>query len=218
MPFQKKTNFNFPLDGIKSFIIARGLEEFTRALEKDFFAKGSVQCHYDIEKQRADLVVELYCNFGLTESLHHYNNENWGGFTQNMDGSDDLCSFDKTFQNLNEINSDAVDIAEMSLHFKDTSIIITRIYDGSIPEQLGDIIFKMSEHFVYFTKGLTEMPYEIFVPVFEDAPQLSDRSNKTRPSYFNHWGLYFDDEINHDAMVYNLETKKLFKEDFFLLD
>ncbi|WP_190808969.1 hypothetical protein [Flagellimonas sp. S3867] len=218
MPFQKKSDFNLPLDGIKSFILARGLEEFTRALEKDFFAEANVQCQYNIKKFRADLIVELRCNYRLAESLHYYNKGNWGGFVKNDGTNLPKTPFSESYQNLYALNKGAVDIAEISLHFTDTTLVVARIYEQSIPEQLGAIIFKISENFVCLTKGLTEMPYEIFVPVFEDAPQPCIEKENTEMSYYDHWGLYFDDNVNHDAMVYNLETKKLFKEDFFLLD
>ncbi|WP_420322785.1 hypothetical protein [Flagellimonas sp.] len=218
MPFQKKSDYNFPLDGIKSFILARGLEEFKRALEKDFFAEATVRCRYNIQKFRADLIVELRCNYALAESLHYYNKGNWGGFVKNNGVNLPITPFGESYEKLYALNKGAVDIAEITLHFSDTSVIVTRIYDQSIPEQLGAIIFKISEDFVYLTKGLTEMPYEMFVPVFEEAPLPVMEKKDTDISYYNHWGLYFDDEVNHDAMVYNLKTKKLFKEDFFLLD
>ncbi|WP_298790211.1 hypothetical protein [uncultured Allomuricauda sp.] len=218
MPFQKKSDFNFPLDGIKSFILARGLEEFTSALEKVFFAKASVQCRYNTKQFRADLYVELRCNYGLTEGLHYCNTGNWGGFAQNDSGETALTPFDSSYQNLYDLNKGAIDIAEISLHFNDTSLIVTRIYAQSIPEQLGAIIFKVSENFVYLTKGLTEMPYEIFVPVFEDVPEPSTEKENVDLNYYHHWGLYFDDEVNHNAMVYDLKRKKLYNEDFFLLE
>ncbi|WP_420602018.1 hypothetical protein [Flagellimonas sp.] len=91
--------------------------------------------------------------------------------------------------------------------FKDTSLIITRIYDHSIPAQLEDIISKASEHFVYFTKGLTEMPYEIFVPVFEDNTQNTTEISKNQSTYFDYWGLYFDDEVQHDVNGIHLKNK-----------
>ncbi len=217
MPFQKKSDYKFPLDGISSFIIARGLEEFTRSLEKDFFAKVSIQCVYLTEKHRADLTVELQCNFALTEGMHYFNSESWSGVEQTMEESEST-PFYTAYKTLSLLNKGAVDIAEISLHFNDTSIIINRIYDQSIPEQLGNILDRLSEHFVYFTKGLTEMPYEIFVPVFEDIPPQLPESKQEKPSYFDYWGLYFDDGNNHDAKVYNLKTKKLLNEDLFLLD
>ena len=52
-------------------------------------------------------------------------------------------------------------------------------------------------------KGLTEMPYEIFVPVFEQPMdinpyEMSLTINKVNNSYFNYWGLYFDSQVSED--------------------
>ncbi len=218
MPIQRREDQNFPLDGIKTFVAADGLDDFIKALERDFFANVEMQCRYHTDNEKTDLILNLHCNYGLTESLHHFNNGNWGGFICGPDKANTICSFDAAFQKLSDANNNIVDIAEASIHFKDTSIIVTRIYDYSIPEQLGEIIVKTSEHFVYITKGLTEMPYEIFVPVFEQHPQNVCTSKKRQKCYFDFWGLYFENDAHHDVMVYALETKKLQKEDFFLLD
>lgn len=188
-----------------------------KILERDFFAEIVAQCRYDVEKERTDLILDIHCNFGLTESLHHFNTGNWGGIFP-LNETYTTSSFDEGFQELCAKNNNALDIAELSLHFKDTSIIVSRIQDYSIPEELGSIVTKLSEHFVYFTKGLTEMPYEIFVPVFEDREQHSLEAEGQRTQYYEYWALYFEDEINHDVMVYDLKTRELSKEDFFLLD
>ncbi len=217
MPFQKRTNPNFPLDGIQTFVTADGLDEFIKILEKDFFAEVNVKCRYHTGKRKTELILDLYCNFGLTESLHHFNNGNWGGFVCNSDDQKITSSFDAAFETLSFKNNSSIDVAELSLHFRDTSIVITRIRDYSITEQLGNIVNMLSEHFVYFTKGLTEMPYEIFVPVFEENSQ-SPANQDTEYSYFDHWGLYFEDDAEHNVMVYTLESKQLRKEAFFLLD
>ena len=215
MPYQKRSNLIFPLTGIRTFVAAEGLDEFIRVLEKDFFAELTVKCQYERENERTELILDVSCNFGLTEGLHHFNTGNWGGFSCDQSGK---SSFDTAFEQLSDLNNGNIDIAEMSIHFKDTSVIVTRIQDYSIPEQLGDIIGKASEHFVYFTKGLTEMPYEIFVSVFEDNPKKGSLLLNGKQSYFDHWGLYFEDDPQHDVMVYSLESKTMKKEDFFLLD
>ena len=124
----------------------------------------------------------------------------------------------QAFQQLCLANNEAIDISELSLHFRDTTIVISRVQDYSIPEELRSIILKMSEHFVYITKGLTEMPYEVFVPVFEDKSQNITKFSGARRNYYEHWGLYFEDDVNHDVMVYSLNSKELQKENFFLLD
>lgn len=218
MPFQKKVNSNFPLDGLKASVSTDGLDDFIKVLEKDFYAEVKVQCHYHTSNDKTDLILNLYCNFGLTESLHHFNKGNWGGFSCDVKGEKRIASFDAAFQKLSNDNNNAIDISELSLHFRDTSIVVSRISDYSIPEQLAAIIFKTSAHFVYLTKGLTEMPYEIFVPVFEDHTRSVLELEKSKKGYFDYWGLYFDDDLQHDVIVYNLKTKQLRKEDFFLLD
>lgn len=215
MSFEKKANTNFPLNGFNSFVILEGLDDFIKTLEKDFFAKVKVHWNYHPDNEKTDLILELFCNYGLTESLHHFNTEDWGGFKINEGDYKKLSSFNGAFQKLCGDNISTIDIAEASFHFKDTSIIVTRINDYSVPEQLGEVIFKISEHFVHFTKGLTEMPYEIFVPIFEDPTQ---NIFEMEQNYFDYWGIYFEDDAQHNAMVYNLRTKQLSKEDFFLLE
>ncbi len=217
MSLKKKRESHFPLNDIKTFVTCQGLDEFLKVLERDFFSEIGAQCRYDVKKERTDLILDIHCNFGLTESLHHFNNGNWGGISA-KESLNSNSRFDEAFQKLCVANNHAIDIAELSIHFRDTSVIISQIQDYSIPEELGSIIFKMSEHFVYFTKGLTEMPYEIFVPVFEDTDQHALEAEGHRGQYYDYWGLYFSDEVNHDVLIYELETKELQKEDFFLLD
>ncbi len=214
---KKKREFLFPLSNITTFVTCDGLDDFIKVLERDFFAEVIAQCRYDLIKERTDVILDIHCNFGLTESLHQFNNGNWGGSSQ-KETSYNLYQFDDAFQRLCAANDHTIDIAELSIHFKDTSIIISRIQDYSIPEDLGTIINKISEHFVYFTKGLTEMPYEIFVPVFEDTDQGVLKAEGNREQYFDFWGLYFANETEHNVLVYDLETKELQQEDFFLLD
>ena len=213
----KKRGSHFPISGIKTFVTCEGIEAFLNVLEREFFAEIYAECRYDVNKERTDLILDIYCNFGLTESLHHFNNGSWGGMSISKD-SHCPSRFDEAFQKLFTDNNHAIDIAELSLHFKDTSIIVSRIQDYSIPEELGSIIYTLSENFVYFTKGLTEMPYEIFVPVFEDIDQHALEAEGQRGQYYDFWGLYFNDEINHDVLIYDLKSKTLKKEDFFLLD
>nr|WP_298999069.1 hypothetical protein [uncultured Allomuricauda sp.] len=215
---RKKRNSHFPLNDITTFVTCNGLEVFLKVLERDFFAEISAQCRYNLRKQRIDIVLDIYCNFGLTESLHHFNNGNWGGISPQNEGYNIPSKFDENFQKLCADNNHDLDIAELSIHFKDTSVIVNRIQDYSIPEELAGIISKLSENFVYFTKGLTEMPYEIFVPVFEDTDQGAISAEGHRNQYYDYWGLYFDDQINHDVMIYEVKNRELTKEDFFLLD
>ena len=107
----------------------------------------------------------------------------------------------------------------IAFHFKDTSIIVARLSKNSIPDHASKILTAICEHFVYLTKGLTEMPYEIFVPVFEDVSVPENPSEINSPcGYFDYWGLYFDHGPKHEALIYALNKKKFFEDSIFLFE
>ena len=217
MSVPNKTNPYF-FSGVAPYHdIAVGLEDFVKIVSRDFFAETKLLFRYSEERQKMELILDICCNFGLTVGLHHFNNENWGGFQRKEDRIV-KSSFLNAFQNLNERNNETLELVEVSLNFIDTSIIVTQLYAQSIPELLGQIISKISEHFVYFTKGLTAMPYEIFVPVFEDTLPDLPGADKQQNSYFDYWGLYFEEGPKHLVMVYSLKNKQFCKEDLFLLE
>ena len=128
----------------------------------------------------------------------------------------------KALETLNQESTYPTDILELSLHFEDTSIIISRLFKHSITEQASDILTAVGKHFVYFTKGLTEMPYEIFVPVFEDTATVgtsgSTQEEDSPINYFDYWGLYFDRGDGQEAYIYSLHQKKLYEESIFLFE
>ncbi|SRR5690606_15821482 len=216
MSLPRKNN-NQQHGGAKIFEAANGLDEFIKTLEKDFFAEAKIHFTYDRKSKKTDLVLDLSFNFGITESLHFFTNGTWGGMTFSDAEQKVSSTFGKAFGELNAMNNFSLDIAETSFHFKDTSIIVSRIHDHSIPQEIGNILLKASEHFVYYTKGLTEMPYEIFVPVFEDSTPNTLGPKKGKSGYFDYWGLYFEEEA-HQVMIYSLAKKKLYEVDLFLYE
>src|SRR5690606_15091660 len=133
----------------------------------DFFTEAKINFNYDERSKKSDIVLDLNFNFGIAESMKFFKAGSWGGLVFPDPVQKVSSSFEKAFMELNSLNNNALDIYEISLHFKDTSIVISRLYAHSIPKEIGNILLKASEHFVYYTKGLTQMPYEIFVPVFE---------------------------------------------------
>lgn len=218
MSFPKKSNSNWIHGGGKIFEAANGLDTFLKTLEKDFFASVKVKCKFNNVENRADLILDLYLNFGIVDCLRHFNQGNWGDPSFSKESSENITvSLTHALEHLNAQNSHNIDIQEMSFHFKETSIVITRLYHQSIPEQIGNILYKLGGHFVYFTKGLTEMPYEIFVPVFEDRV-FGKVPEQKQANYFDYWGLYFDDPQQHKVMIYSLEKRKLEEEDLFLFE
>lgn len=220
MSSSNKSN-KYRYNGPKTYEATDGLDDFLKVLEKYFFATAKVQCKHDSKENSTDLVINLYHNFGIAECLRHFNNGDWGGYNFAEESRSNISeSLSKALKTLNEKSAYPTDISELSLHFKDTSIIVAKLYANSIPDQAGKILTAIGKHFVYFTKGLTEMPYEIFVPVFEDT---SIRRNtplmNTETSYFNYWGLYFDQgEDEHEALIYSLHRKKFYEENIFLFE
>lgn len=214
-----ENNPNFHFSGAKIFEAVNGVDEFIKILEREFFAEAKIQCRFNSAQNKADLILDLKFNFGLTETLRHFNEGNWGRYSYPTESQVHLSScFTKALESMNAQNGHTLDIVEASLHYTDTSIVISRTNDFSIPEQIGTILSKISEHFVYFTKGLTEMPYEVFVPVYEGKAHNVFEPNKSQSSYFDFWGLYFEDTIHHKVMIYSLNDKQLCHEDLFLLE
>ncbi|MGB6153678.1 MAG: hypothetical protein WBG48_16975, partial [Pricia sp.] len=161
--------------------------------------------------------LELNCNLSLIEMLFHFNKGNWGNFKQGK------LTFLKLLRQLQLENEIPLDIEEFTLFLKDTTIVINKIYNESIPDQLQDIFSKIGEHYVHLSKGLTETPYEIYIPVFEECSHANDilirnieAGNQTEQDYYNYWGLYCDSE--EDAVIYDLKNSRIEQGDLFMLN
>lgn len=203
----------------ESLLEINGLRLFKKRLEKYFFAEVTIKLDTDIKNPNYHLIIDMKCNFGITESLFHLNSGNWGGFCQNS-SKFEYSGFEFAVSNLQSKNNARIIIEEISIHFKDTSLFITKIPNQDISDQFCDILTAISENFVHFTKGLIEMPYEIFIPIFEETIVNKPLSAKSMlgSSYFDHWGLYFHSDINQDSSIYDLKCKSIINGDFFILD
>lgn len=205
MPLDNDNFNNFSRVGFNKNLEIDGLDRFTKNLEKHFFSEVTVR-NCSASTDSINLVVELDCNFGLLEALHHFENDTWGNFKSQEN------SFAGAFDQLKECNALPIEVEEFSLFLQDTSIIVNRIYNQSISQQLENILTKINEHYIHFTKGLTEIPFEIYIPVFEDQMEnehtlLKDikSGNNNEQDYFSFWGLYYYSE--DDAVVYDLKNQ-----------
>jgi len=219
MAFRNKFNNKYNHLGPKVFEATEGLDDFIKNLERIFFATAKLKCKQDIVNSRLDLVVELQFNFSISDCLHYFYEKDGNGYSISDESSYNISlAVTEALKKLNEKSTYPADILETSLHFTDTSIIISRIQPNSIPEHLGEIFKTIGQHFICFTKGLTEMPYEIFVPVFEDNC-IHNKKCEIDTSYYDYWGLYFDKgEAEHEALIYSLDRKKFYKESIFLFE
>ncbi|MGB5821594.1 MAG: hypothetical protein WBG90_19085 [Saonia sp.] len=198
-----------------------GLDTFKKTLERDFFSEVNIR-NQSSEETSNGLIIELDCNFRLLEILYHLKSGTWGNSIKKSSSTEKSC-FSKLLLQLRELNKTHVDVEEFSLILNDTSVIINKIYEQSIPEQLESIFTKVAEHFVYFTKELTEIPFEIYVPVFEESLLKSDTAllniqtgNNSEKDYFGYWGLYFDSE--EDAVIYDLADRSIVYGDLYTLN
>lgn len=193
-----------------------GLDSFKCNLEKYFFSEVIVRDN-STDSASAKLVLELNCNFQLKQMLYHLNLGTWGNFESKE------LSFSKLLFNLRERNDLNIEIEEFSIYLKDTSIVIYKIYEESIPEELESILLSVSENYVHFTKGLSEIPYEIYVPVFEESLLEKDTTlmniksgNNNAEDYFKYWGLYFYSE--DDVLIYDLKNTAIVLGDLQMLN
>ena len=181
-----------------------------RALERDFISNVSIEQHCNAVGH-IDLIIHIDCNFRLTESLFFLKNGNWGNFQKNVTQfGNQQSSFQAAFEQL-RLDCDAqVELKELSIHFQDTSIIISQLPNAPIEESLYGILKTVHENYVIISDGLSKKPYEIFIPVHEhiDENSYSEvESNKTT-NYLKFWGLYFDLQDNEDQ-IFDVKNKEV---------
>ena len=199
----------------------RGLKEFKNRLERDFFAEVQVRNRI-ANNDQVNLIIDLNCNFELKENIQFFKNNNWDNSHKECCGID-ISNLSKALSDLKLQNRLEIDIEEFSLFLLDTSIIIKKIYKESIPQQLGELLCTITEHYRYITKNLTETPYEIYIPVFEEDLQENhiriariEQAHNDKKDYFGYWGLYFDSE--EDAAIYDLPKKRIITGELHMLN
>lgn len=181
-----------------------GLNVYLKSLEKHYFSEVSLRS-YTSTDGCLEMAIDMRCNLKLQELLGFHYKGRWGSngsLTSPLKSSFDLLTKQNDLQ---------LDIEELTFFLNDTNIIIKKIYNQSIPELLDEVIYEIANHYIYVTKGLTEKPYEIFIPVFEDniTESIPDINNcgigihqKTPKSYFEFWGVYLESE--EDALIYDV--------------
>lgn len=198
-----------------------GLKTFKKQLEKCFFSNTSVRnCSSD--KNFVSLIIEMNSNFDLSEALYFLEKTEMGGaIGKNTDKK--ISVFSQAFTKLKNSNSLSIDIEEFVIFFKNSSIFIKKIYQYSIPDQLKNISKLVIDHYEYYTKQFSEVPFEIHIPLFEvDYSKNSSKilniisSKNTASEYYKYWGLYFDS--NDDDLTYDLENLSIIDGDLYLLD
>ncbi|MFS4468185.1 hypothetical protein [Maribacter sp. 2210JD10-5] len=181
-----------------------GITGFLRYLEQYYFSEAYINDYVE-KKESIDLAIDIKCPIDLVEMLAHFNKERWGH------NGESISPLEYALNELTNQNDIFFDIEELTLLLNDTSIVIKRIYKSSIVKQLNNILVEIANHYIFVTKGLTERPFEIFLPVFENRIIKENDSiypkqattNHSKCSYFNYWGIYL--ESQDDALIYDVK-------------
>ena len=199
----------------------RGLSAFRQQLEKDYFAEVQVR-NRRTDSQHINLIIEIDCNFSLEEVVYLIDHKQWGIHSDHLKHKSGT-SFSEALSDLSQLNNLEIDIEEFSIFLKDTSVIIKKIYDRSIPDQLSELFNSLVEHYITLTKNCSEAPYELYIPVFEEDLFENDlkiaaieQGNNDKKDYFGFWGLYFDSE--EDAVIYDLNKRRIFTGELYMLN
>ena len=199
-----------------------GLAKFITDLERKYFSRVTVR---DIKPDvnHNNLVIELDCPLRLVELVYQIKAGCCSFDTSNVKTGQCSSPLEKAYFELCLKNESEIEIEEFSIFLSDCSIIIKKIYHQSIAEQLVNIFEAFSEHLEFLTNNLTEVPFEIYVPVFEEDLLENDakianveQNNNERKDYFSYWGLYF--EGDEEAVIYELPKKRIINGDLYMLN
>ncbi|MBU2996059.1 hypothetical protein KO500_06420 [Cellulophaga baltica] len=186
-----------------------GLEAFKLKIEKDFYCNVAV---LNNDEDSENLIIETKFNFDIAFGLSLLADQKIGKL--NLSSQKENYLFFEAFEKVRNTNSKSIDIDELNLVFTDCTIIINKIFENSIAIQLQELIVKLNENILFFTRGFNKMPLEIHVPVFEekifqeDCNLLSLGLNKENiGEYYTFWALYFEDQIEAD--IYDFKNKQI---------
>ncbi|WP_394748582.1 hypothetical protein [Spongiimicrobium salis] len=199
-----------------------GLDNFRKNLEKDFFSEVSIYNCSNTEGE-TNLSIEMNCNLDLLETLFSYENGMWGDISAQKQNDKWISSFSRSLEQLKELNDTPIDIEEFSIFLNDSTLIINKIYHQSISNELENILMELSKHLAYYTNGLSNIPHEIYIPVFEEnlsedgtTPLKIDTDNHLKKDYFGYWGIYLNPE--EEAVIYDLANKCIIPGELFMLN
>jgi|GEM_PF-3606614 len=190
------------------------LDIFRNELERAYFSKVLLRIT-EHSKETIEIGIEIQSNFWLSESIHYYNNHNWLK-EKNNHSIFKLQQLYNSYTKLRRNSPISIDISEFSLYLLDTSLIISKIANNSIVNQIENILSSLVtniDNLVAASPSL-ELPTEIHLPLFYENKE--SLTNILEKSYFRLWGLYYESE--EDPVIYDINTNTIFKRDLFLVN
>lgn len=186
--------------------------EFEKNLEQLFAVETKVVI-YPSDDNIVQLAIEIDSNFSLSEMISLFKMPFDYKFRK-ANLSKIILLFQTAVHKLNHSLVSTIDIEEISVYFKNTSITILAIHRNSILEELEYIVHSVINHYEHYSTIMGQVPNEIHIPVLEDTTtkELLNQNNPAKPvsfksPYARYWGLYFD-SIN-TPLIYNLERTNI---------
>jgi len=199
-----------------------GLAKFRKTLEREYFSRVTVR-NCSTNNDFINLVVEIVCPYNLSEMDQHLKAGSLAKTRNDPFTGLPISPLDSALFELQLLNDQSIDVEEFSIFLEDCSIVIKRIYQQSIQEQLASIFSALAAHLNTITENFRKVPFEIYIPVFEEdlyenESQLAkiERTNNDIKDYFQYWGLYFDHQ--EEATIYDLSCKQIFSGELYMLD
>ena len=154
-------NFN-PSDGIRFANdlpkhTIQQLETFRAEIEKCYFSKVLIRV-MSYNNSTIEIGIEFQSNFSLSESITHFNDCNW---LNSKEANISILAFEKfnnALQSLKENSNFYIDIAELSIYLKETSVTIGKVYENSISENYESIINLLIKRMKNFIEKKLEVP------------------------------------------------------------
>ncbi|WP_165750273.1 hypothetical protein [Cellulophaga sp. Z1A5H] len=189
-----------------------GLDAFMLKIEKDFFCNVSIVSE-DTSVTKNDLVLDINFNFNIKQGLSILAEGKLEGHDLMLKNEDGHFFF-TALEKLRNASRNTFDIKELNLIFEDCTIIIYRIFENSIPLEIDKLILELHKNYIYYTKGLSQLPYEIHIPVLEKSNFLNKKTllncnakEIDQKNYNGFWGLYFDSIV--DSEIYDSQSKEI---------
>lgn len=195
-----------------------GLEKFKNKLEKHFFATVAVR-KCITEREDIELVIEVSGTIDFALVIQHFRID----ILSNPGVNSNFLM--NCLLELQEANTESIDIKELSFLMSDTSIFIQQVCEYGVAQQLDNIMRLVMNDYNYIVSRLNEVPSEIHIPVFEDVDRNSDSlpllsnfaQRTTEKDYFTYWGLTFDSV--RDTVIYDVEKSNfIFEELCYVYD
>lgn len=163
-----------------------GLEEFTRAVERLFYARARVGCT-TINGSSVALVLSLECPLGLREVLDAYQNGCWGHQRLEVGQGDECRNLVSLHRELERRSGLELVMEEVSLQCTDCLLVLQKFGDQGAHVDFYPFLHLLGLQDGTFWHSTGGRPVEIFAPVLMANPKKTPE-NAEDPLRF--WAIY----------------------------